>query len=52
MIATIILGVAAEPCLLAVAHRLDHIAGGFQRGRNVRRNPPIVLDHRSRIISP
>ena len=40
----VILGVAAEPCLFAVAHGLDDIARGFERARDIRCDPPVVLD--------
>jgi hypothetical protein len=33
----IVLGVAAEPGFLAVAHDLDDVAGGLERARDVRR---------------
>ena len=40
----IILGVAAEPCFFAVAHGFDDVASGFERARNIRCDPPVVLD--------
>jgi len=41
---TIILGIAAEPCFLAIARRLNQVARGFEGAPNIGRDPPVILD--------
>jgi hypothetical protein len=41
---TVILGIAAEPCFLAVARCLNQIASGFEGAHNIGRDPPVIFD--------
>jgi hypothetical protein len=43
---SVILGIAAKPRLLTVAHGFDHIPGGLERSRYIRRDPSVILDQK------
>ena len=44
---TIVLGVAAEPGLLAITHRFDHVAAGREGAGDVRGDAAIVFGQKN-----